>query len=164
MDGDCSHETKRRLLLGRKTMTNLDSVLKSRDVTLPTKVCLVKTMVFAGVMYGCDSWTIKKAERWRTDAFELWCWEKTFQNPLDCKEIKPVNLKGNQYWIFIGRTDAKAENYNTLATWCEELTPWKRPWCWERLKAGEGERGDRGWDGWMASLIQRTWVWANSGR
>ena len=92
---DCSHGIKRCLLLGRKAMTNLDSVLKSRDITLPTKVHLVKAMVFPVVMYGCEIWTIKKAEHQRTDAFELWCWRKTLESPLDCKEIKPVNLKGN---------------------------------------------------------------------
>ena len=75
VDGDCSHEIKRRLLLGKKVMTNLDSILKSRDITLPTKVCLVKAMVFPLVMYGCESWTVKKAERRRIDAFELWCGE-----------------------------------------------------------------------------------------
>ena len=89
-------------------MTNLDRVLKSRDLTLPTKVRLVKAMVFPVVMYGCESWSVKKAERRRIDAFELWCWRR-LENPLDCKEIKPVNLKGNQLWLFIGRTDAEAE-------------------------------------------------------
>ena len=95
-DGDYSHEIKRCLLLGRKAMTNLDSILKSRDITLPTKVRLVKAMVFPVVMYGCESWTLKKAEHQRTDAFELWCREKTLESPLDCKEIQPVNPKGNQ--------------------------------------------------------------------
>ena len=95
-DGNCSHEIKRRcLLLGIKAMTNLDSILKSRDITLPTKVCLVKAMVFPVVMYGCESWTVKKAERRRVDAFELWCWRR-LESPLDCKEIQPVNPKGNQ--------------------------------------------------------------------
>ena len=94
VDGDCSHEIKRHLLLGRKVMTNLDSILKSRDVTLPTKVHLVKAMVFPVVMYGCDSWTVKKAERRRIDAFELWCWRR-LENPLDCKEIQPVRPKGD---------------------------------------------------------------------
>ena len=88
-DGDCSHEIKRRLLLGRKGMTNLDSILKSRDITLPTKVHLVKAMVFPVVMYGCENWTIKKAEHQRIDALELWCWRSC--SPLDCKEVKPVN-------------------------------------------------------------------------
>ena len=93
-DGDCSHEIKRHLLLGRKTMTNLDSILKSRDITLPTKICLVKAMVFPVVMYGCESWTIKKADHQRIDAFELWCWRRLL-SPLDCKETKLVNPKEN---------------------------------------------------------------------
>ena len=94
-DGDCSHEIKRCLLLG-KAMTNLDSILKSRDITLLTKVHLVKAMIFPVVMYRCESWTIKKAEHRRIDAFELWCWEKTLESPLDCKEIQPVHPKGDQ--------------------------------------------------------------------
>ena len=107
VDGDCSHEIKRCLLLGRKVMTNLDSILKSRNITLSTKVCLVKAMVFPVVMYGCESWTIKKAECRRIDAFELCCW--TLKSPLDCKEIQPVHPKGDQSWVFIGRTDVEAE-------------------------------------------------------
>ena len=107
-DGDCNHEIIRCLLLGRKAMTNLDSILKSRDITLLTKVCLVKAMFFLAVMYGYESWTIKKVERQRTDAFEL-VLEKTLESPLDCKETKPVNPKGNQSWTFIGRTDAETE-------------------------------------------------------
>ena len=95
-DGDCSHEIKRHLLFGRKVMTNLDNILKSGDITLSTKVHLVKAMVFPVVMYGCESWTIKKAERWRIDAFELWCWEKTLESPLYCREIQPVHPKGDQ--------------------------------------------------------------------
>ena len=106
-DGDCSHEIKRLLLLGRKVMTNLDSILKSRDITLPTKVHLVKAMVFPVVMYGCESWTLKKAECRRTDSFELW-WRR-LESPLDCKEIQPVHPKGDQSWVFFGRTDAEAE-------------------------------------------------------
>ena len=94
-DGDCSHEIKRRLLLGRKVMINLNSVLKSRDITLPTKVHLIKAMVFPVVMYGCERWTIKKAEHQRIDAFELWVLEKTLESPLDFKEIWPVHPKGN---------------------------------------------------------------------
>ena len=107
-DGDCSQEIKRRLLLGRKVMTNLDSILKSRDITLPTKVCLIKAMVFPVVMYGCESWTIKKAECRRIDPFELRCWRR-LKSPLDCKEIQPVHPKGDQSWVLFGRTDAKAE-------------------------------------------------------
>ena len=94
-DVDCSHEIKRHLLLGRKVMTNLDSILKSRDITLSTKVCLVKAMVFPVIMYGCESWTVKKAECRRIDAFELWWLEKTLESPLDCKEIQPVHPKGD---------------------------------------------------------------------
>ena len=90
-DGDCSHEIKRRLLLGRKVMTNLDSLLKSSDITLPTKVRLVKAMVFPVAMYGCESWTIKEAECRRIGAFELWCWRRLLESPLDCKEIQPVH-------------------------------------------------------------------------
>ena len=108
-DGDCSLEIKRCLLLGRKVVTNLDSTLKSRDITLPTKVRLVKAMVFPVVMYGCESWTIKKAECRRIDAFELLVLEKTLESPLDCKEIQPVHPKGDQSWVFIGRTDVEAE-------------------------------------------------------
>ena len=107
-DGDCSHKIKRCLLLGRKVMTNLDSILKSRDITLPTKVRLVKAMVFPLVMYGYESWAVKKAER------RSWCFwtvvlEKTLESPLDYKEIQPVHPKGDQSWVFFGRTDAKAE-------------------------------------------------------
>ena len=94
-DGDCSHEIKRRLLLERKVMTNLDSILKSRDITLPTKVCPVKPMVFPVVMYECESWTVKKAEHRRIDAFELWCWRRLL-SPLDCKQIQPVHSEGDQ--------------------------------------------------------------------
>ena len=107
-DGDCSHEIKRPLLLGRKVMTNLDSIFRSRDITLPTKVCLVKALVFPVVMYGCESWTVKKAEHQRIDAFELCCW-KTLESPWACKENKPVHPKGDQSWVFIGSTDVEAE-------------------------------------------------------
>ena len=105
-DGDCSHEMKRCLLLGRKVMTNLDGILKGRDITLPTKVRLVKAMVFPVVMYGCESWTVKKAECRRIDAFELWCWRRS-----NCGvgKIQPVHSEGDQPWDFFGRNDAKAE-------------------------------------------------------
>ena len=107
-DSNCRHEIKRCLLLGRKAITNPDSILKIRDITLSTKVRLVKAIVFPVVMYGCESLTIIKAEHW-IDAFKLWCWRKLFgESPLDCKEIKPVNPKGNQSWIFTERTDAEA--------------------------------------------------------
>ena len=107
-DGDFSHEIKRCLLLGRKVMTNLDTIFKSRDITSPTKVRLVKAMVFPVVMYGCESWTMKKAEHRRIDAFELWCWRRHL-SPLDCKEIQPVHSEGDQPWDFFGRNDAEAE-------------------------------------------------------
>ena len=94
VDSDCSHKIKRCLLLGRKAVRNLDSLLKNRDIILPTKICLVKVKIFPVVMYGCESWTIKKAENQRIDAFELWSWRRL--SPLDSKEIKPVNLKGTQ--------------------------------------------------------------------
>jgi len=109
-DGDCSHEIKRRLPLGRKVMTNLDSIFESRDITLPTKVHLVKAMVFPVIMYGCESGTVKKAERQKIDAFELWSWRRLWKAPcLDCKEIQPVHSKGDQSWVFIGKMDTKAE-------------------------------------------------------
>ena len=107
-DGDCSHEIKRHLLLGRKVLTNLDTILKTRDITLPTKIHLVKAMVFSVVMYGWESWTTKKAKHWRTEALEM-VLEKTFESPLECKETQPVHPKRNQSWIFIGSTDAEAE-------------------------------------------------------
>ena len=90
-------------------MTNLDSIFKSTDITLPTKVCLVKAMCFPVVMYGCESWTIKKAECRRIDGFELWCWRRHIESPLDCKEIQPVHPKGEESWVFIGRTDVEDE-------------------------------------------------------
>ena len=108
-DGDCSHEIKRLLLLGRKVMTNLCSILKIRDITLPTKVRLVKAMVFPLVTCGCEGWTVKKAEHQKIDAFELWCWRRLLRVPWDCREIQPVHPKGDQSWVFIGRTDAEAE-------------------------------------------------------
>ena len=109
-DDDCRHKIlKKCLLLGRKAMTNLGRVIESRDITLLTKVYVIKAMVFPVVMYGCESLTLKKAEYQRTDAFELWCWRRLLRVPLDCKEIQPVNPKGDQPWIFIGRTDVEAE-------------------------------------------------------
>ena len=108
-DGDWSHEIKRCLLLGRKAMNNLDSILKSRDITLPTKVHLIKALVLPVFMYGCENWTIKKVECRRIDAFELWCWRRLLRVPWTAKEIEPVHPKGDQSWVFIGRTDAEAE-------------------------------------------------------
>ena len=161
-DGDCSHEIKRRLLLGRKVMTKLDSILKSRDITLPAKVRQVKAMVFPVVMYGCESWTVKKAERQRIDAFELWCWRRLLRVPWTARRSKQSILKEISPGCSLIFDWCWSWNSSTLATWCEELTHWKRPWCWEGLGAGGGG-DDRGWDGWMASPTQWTWVWVNSG-
>ena len=140
-------------------MTNLDSIFKSRDVTLPTKVRLVKAMVFPVVMYGCESWTVKKAERQRIDAFQLWCWRR-LASPLDCKEIQPVHPKGPGCSLEGMMLKLKLILWPPhVKSW---LIHWKRLWCWEGLGAG-GEGDDRGWDGWMASLTRWMWVWVNSG-
>ena len=150
-DGDHSYEIKRRLLLGRKVMINLDSILKSRDITLPAKVHLVRAMVVPVVMYGCESWTTKKAERWRIDAFELWCWKRFLRVPLTArrsnqsilKEISPEYSMERLIWSW---------RVNTLGTWWEELTPWKRPWCWKdwrREEKGTTEDEMVGWRHWL---------------
>ena len=168
-DSDCSHEIKRFLLLGGKDMTNLDSILKRRDITSPTKVHLVKAMIFPVVMYGCESWTIKKAECQSIDAFELWCWRKLLRIPWTArrsnqsilKEISPeysleglmLKLKLQNFGHLMQKTDLLGEK--------KKLTYWKRPRCWERLKAGR-EGNDKGWDGWMASPTQWTCIWASS--
>ena len=138
--GNFSYEIKRRLLLGRKAMTNLDSILKSRDITLSTKVHLVNAVVFPVIMYGCESWTIKKADRSRIDAFELWCWRRLLRDPWTARRSNQSILKEvlNIHW----KDWCWSWNSNTLATWCEELTHLKRSWCWERLKA-EGEGGQQ---------------------
>ena len=160
-DGDCSHEIKRRLFLGRKIMTNLDSILKSRNITLSTKVCLVKAMVFPVVMYGCESWTVKKAECQKFDALELWCWRRLLRvpwaarrsNQFILKEISPgCSLEGLMLRL-------KLQYFGHLMG---RATHWKRPWCWEGLGAGE-EGDDRGWDDWIASPTRWSWVWVNSG-
>ena len=126
-DSDCSHEIKRCLFLGRKAMTNFDSILKSRDITLPTQVYLVKAMVFPVVMYGCESWTIKKAKCWRIDAFELWCWRRLLRVPWTARQSNQSTLKEispDSHW----KDWCWSWNSSTLATWCEELTHLKRPW------------------------------------
>ena len=139
------------MLIGRKAMTNLYSVLQSRDITLPTKVCLVKAMVFPVVMYGCESWTIKKAECRRTDAFELWYWRR-LMNPWDFKEIKPVNPKGNQSWIFIGRTDAEAEAPILRPSGGKRQLIRKDPYAG---KDWGQEENDREWD-WLDGITKST--------
>ena len=160
VDGNCSHEIQRHLLLGRKAMTNLNSILKSRDITLPTKVCLVKAMVFPVVMYGCESWTIKKLRTRELMLLKCGAGEGSWESlGLRGDQNSPSRKESvlNIYW----KDWCWSWNSNTVATWCEELTHWKRPWCWERLKTG-GEGDDRGWDGWMASPTRWTWVWASS--
>ena len=152
--GDCSHEIKRHLLLGRKVMTNLDRILKSRDVTLPKKFHLAKPMVFPVVTYGCECWTMKK-ESW---VLQNWCFwtvvlEKTLESPLESKEIQPVHPKGDQPWVFIGRTDAKAE---TPILWPPDANNWligKDPdagkdWRWESKGTTEDEVV--GWHHWFS--------------
>ena len=148
-DGDCSHEIKRCLLLGRKAMANLDSILKSRDITLPRKVHLVKAMVFLVVMYGCQSWTIKKAEHQRTDAFELWCWRRLLRVPWTArrsnqpilKEISPeCSLQGLMLKL-------KLQYFGHLMWWTDSL---EKTLMLGKIETG-GEGDDRGWDGWMAS-------------
>ena len=160
-DGDCSHEIKRCLLIGRRAMTNLDSILKNRDITLPTEVRLVKAMVFPAVMYGCESWTIKKTECWRTDAFELWCWRRLLTVPWTARTSNQYILKeiSPEYSLEGLMLKLKLQYFGHLMRRTES---WKRLWCWERLKAG-GEGDNRGQDGWMASLTQWTWVWVSSG-
>ena len=135
--------------LGRKAMTNLDSILKSIDITLPTKVHLVKAMVFPVVICGCESWTIKKAEPWRIDAFELWCWRRLLRVPWAARIsnqsiLKEINPEYSLEWQML---KLKLEHFGPLMQRTDSL---ERPWCWERLKTG-GEGDNRGWDGWMAS-------------
>ena len=161
-NGDYSHEIKRALLLGRKVTISPESILKSRDITLPKKVCLVKVMVFPVVVYGCESWTIKKAEHRRIDAFELWCWRRLMRVPWIArrsnqsilKEISPgCSLEGLMLKLklqYFGHLMRRADSFEkTLMLGKIEVR-------------GEGDK--RGWDAWMASLTQWTWVWANSGR
>ena len=160
-DGDCSHEIKRHLLPGRKVMTNLNSILKSRDITLPTKACLVKAMVFPVVIYGCESWTIKKAQHQRIDASELWCWRRLLRVPWTArrsnqsllKEISPeCSLEGLMLKL-------KLQYFGHLMQRTDSL---KKTLLLGKMKVG-GEGDDRGWNDWMASLSQWTWVWVNSG-
>ena len=160
VDGDYSHEIKRCLLLGRKARTNLDSILRSRDITLLTKVCLVKAMVFPVVMHGSESWTIEKAEC-RTDSFELWYWRRLLRGPWTARRSNQSILKEiSPEYSLEGLMLKLKRQY--LAIWYEQLTHWKRLWCWERLKAG-GEEDDRGRDAWMASTTWWTRVWVSSG-
>ena len=154
------------LLLERKVMTNLYIILKSRDITLPTKVCLVKAMVFPAVLYGCESWTIKKAESWRMDAFELWCWRRLLRVPWTAGRSNQSILKKNQpeYW----RTDAEAETPILWPHVSKNWLIWKDPDAgkdWRQQEKEITEADDRemtGWNSWMASQTQWTWIWVNS--
>ena len=142
-------------------MTNLDSIFKSRDIILPTKVHLVKAMVFPVAMYGCENWTIKKAECRRIDAFEVWCWRRFLRVPWTAKRSNQSILKEISPGCSLEGLMVKLK-LQYFAAWCEELThSQKRLWCWERLRAG-GEGDNRKWDGWMASSTQWTWVWVDS--
>ena len=135
----------------------------SRDITLLTEVRMVKLTVFPIVIYICERWTIEKAESWRINAFKLWCWRRLLRVPWTARRSNQSILKGINPEYSLEELMLKLKYPNTLATWCEEPTHWKRPCCWERLRAG-GERDDRGWDGCMASPTRWTWVWANSRR
>ena len=160
VDSDCDHQKiKRCLLFWRKPMTKLDSILKSRHYFANKGPCS-QSFGFPMVMYGCENWTIKKAEHWSIDIFELWYWKRLLRVPMDCKEMKPVNSKGNQSWIFIGRKDAEAP-----ILWppdAKSLPIRKAP------DAGKDWRQEEKlmteWDSWMASPARWTWVWASSGR
>ena len=159
-DDDCSHEIKRRLLLGRKAMTNLDSILKRRDITMPTKVCVVKAMVFWVVMDGCESWTIKKPECWRIDAFERWCWKRLLKVPSTARRSSQSILEeiNPDYSLEALILKLKLQYFGHLM---QRTFHSKGPWCWERLKVG-GEGHNRGWNGWMASPTQFSSVqWLN---
>ena len=165
LGSDCSYEIRRRLHLGRTAMANLDSILKSKDIILQTNVSVVKLcffFFFPVVKYRCKSWTIKMAECQRIDAFKLWCWRRLLRLPWTAKRSNQSVLRKSTLNIHWKDWCRSWSSDNILSTWCEKPTHWKRPWCWERLRAGEG--GNRGQDGWMASSAQWTWVWASSGR
>ena len=158
--GDCNHEIKRCLLPGRKVMTNLDSILKSRDITWPTKVCLVKAMVFPIVMYGYESWPMKKAECQRTDAFELWCWRRVLRVPWTARISNQSILKEISPGCSLERLmlKLKLQYFGHLMRRADSL---EKTLMLGKIE-GRKKRG-RGWDGWMASPTQRTWVWVDSG-
>ena len=143
-------------------MTNLGSILKSRDITLPTKVHIVKAIIFSCIHVGMWELDNKKVECQRIDAFELWCWRRLLRVPWTARRSSQSILKKSNPEYSLEELMLKLK-LQTLAAHCEKLTHWKRPRCWERLKAG-GEGDHRGWDGWMALPTQWTWVWANSGR
>ena len=159
-DGACSHEIKRCLLPGRKVITNLDSILKSRDITLSTKASLVKAMVFPVVMYGCESWTVKKAEHQKIDAFELWCWRRLLRVSWTARRsnqsiLKKISLGCSLEGLML---KLKLQYFGHLIRRADSL---EKTLMLRGIRA-EGEGDDTGWDGWMASLTQWTWVWVNS--
>ena len=156
-NGDCSHEIKRCLLLGR-SMTNIDTTFKNGDITLSTKVHLVKAMTFPIVMYGCDSWTIKKAEHWRNDVSKLWCWRRLLRVPWTARSNQSILKKINLEYLLLLKL--KLQYFGHLMRSADLL---EKTLVLERLKAGR-EAHNRGWNGWMASLTQWTWVWASSRR
>ena len=159
-DGDCRYEIKKHLLLGRKVMTNLDSILKSRDMTLSTKVHLVKAIVFPVVMYGCENWTVNKAERWRIDAFELWYWRRLSRVSWTARRSNQPILKEISPGCTLEKLMLKLKvQYFGHLMWSVDSL--EKPLMLEGLGAG-GEGDDRGWDDWMASLTRWTWVWVNS--
>ena len=164
-DGGCSHEIKRRLLLGRKVMTKIDSIYKSRDITLLTKVRLLKAMVFPVVMYGCESWTVRKAQCWRINAFELWCWRRLLRVPWTARRSNQSHSKGDQPWDFFGRNDPKAE---TPVLWPPDAKSWLigkdsyagRDWGQEQKGTTEDEMA--GWHHRLngrESVNSRSWWW-----
>ena len=162
VDSDCSHEIKRGSLLGRKAMTNLDSILKSKDITLPTNICIVKAIVFPVVIYRFENWTIKKAEHQRTDVFELWCWIRLLRIPWTSRRssqsiLKEINPEFSMEGLML---NLKLQYFGHLM--------WKADSLEKTLVAGKDwrpeEKGMTGWDSGMASLTQWMWVWANSGR
>ena len=161
LDGDCSHEIIWHLLLGKKSYDQARHHIKKQRHYFADKGPSNQRYGFPSSHYGCESWTIKKAERRRIDAFELWCWRRLLRVPWTARRSNQSILRKTspEYSLEGLRLNLKLQ-YS--ATWCKEPTHWKRPWCWERLRAG-GEGDDRGWDGWMASQTQQTWVWVNSG-
>ena len=160
--GDCSYEIKRRLILERKAMTDLDSILKSRDITLPTKIHIVKAMVFPVVKYGCESWTIKKADHQRIDAFELWWWRSLLRVPWTGRRSNQSILKeiNHEYSLERLMLKLKLQYFGYLMQRAYSL---EKTLILGKIE-GKKRRGNRGWNCWMASSAQWTWVWANSGR
>ena len=144
VDGDCSHEIKRHLLLGKKAMTNTDGRLKIKDITLLTKVHILKTIFFPGIMDGHESWTTGKAERQRISAFKLWFWRRLLRVLWTARRSNQSILKEINPEYSLEKLTLKLRGSNPLATWCKEHAQWKRPWWWERLKAKE-EKGRPGW-------------------